>query len=86
MDNNANEKYDRKLSDTPVSTETTELTPVNGISKVKNAAKKVFLCDSEKLGTQSAYKQCTLYDIDYLVSENEKAAEFATAAENLTVL
>ena len=53
---------------------------------LKNAAKKVFLCDSEKLGTQSAYKQCTLYDIDYLVSENEKAAEFATAAENLTVL
>lgn len=52
---------------------------------LKNAAKKVFLCDSEKFGTHSAYKQCTLSDIDYLVSENERAELFATY-NNLTII
>ena len=52
---------------------------------LKNAAKKVFLCDCEKFGTQSAYKQCALSDIDYLVSESDKVPDFV-AAENLTVL
>ena len=52
---------------------------------LKNAAKKVFLCDSEKFGTRSAYKQCNLSDIDCLVSESDKAPEFITA-KNLIVL
>ena len=53
---------------------------------LKNCAKKVFLCDSEKFGTQSAYKQCELTDVDYLVSEDEKASAFIKIAKNLTVL
>ena len=52
---------------------------------LKNAAKKVFLCDSEKFGMQSAYKQCTLSDVDYLVSESDKNPRFP-GAENLIVL
>lgn len=53
---------------------------------IKHAATKVFLCDSSKYGTCSAYIQCTLNDIDYLVGENEKAQVFSTCAKNLTVL
>ena len=36
-------------------------------SMFKNSAKKVFLCDSKKFGTHSAFKQCELKDIDYIV-------------------
>jgi len=53
---------------------------------LKNAKEKVFLCDSEKFYTQSAYKQCDLSDIDYLVSENEKAKEFSHISQNLIIL
>ena len=53
---------------------------------LKNCSKKVFLCDSEKFFTLSAYKQCTLGDIDYLVSESDESSKFATVAPNLTIL
>lgn len=53
---------------------------------LKNAIKKVFLCDSEKFGTRSAYIQCSLSDIDYLVSEDEKAKIFTTCNENLIII
>lgn len=52
---------------------------------LKNASKKVFLCDSEKFGTRSAYKQCTLSEVDYLVSESECAKKFGSF-KNLIVL
>lgn len=55
-------------------------------SMIKNAKKKIFLCDSEKFYTQSAYKQCTLEDIDYLVCENDKAKEFSHISQKLTIL
>lgn len=53
---------------------------------LKNAEKKVFLCDSEKFHSHSAYKQCTLNDIDYLVSENNKAEEFKKVAPHISIL
>ncbi|MBE7050714.1 MAG: DeoR/GlpR transcriptional regulator [Ruminococcaceae bacterium] len=53
---------------------------------LKNSAKKIFLCDSEKFGTRSAYKQCTLSDVDYLVSENEKAKRFNMYSDSLKIL
>lgn len=53
---------------------------------LKNAAKKVFLCDSEKFSTHSSYIQCTLSDVDYLVSENEKAQKFSNCSESLIIL
>lgn len=36
-----------------------------------NAEKKVFLCDSEKIGQYAGYKQCTLEDIDFLITESD---------------
>lgn len=53
---------------------------------LKNAAKKVFLCDSEKFSTRSPYKQCTLGDVDILVSENDKAKIFRQANGYLTII
>ncbi|MBR2340390.1 MAG: DeoR/GlpR transcriptional regulator [Clostridia bacterium] len=51
-----------------------------------NARKRIFLCDSEKFNTQSGYKLCTLSDIDYLVSENDKGVEFSGANPSLIIL
>jgi len=53
---------------------------------LKNSAKKVLLCDSEKIGTQSAYKQCSLSDVDYLICENENAQRFTKLSELLKIL
>ncbi len=53
---------------------------------IKNAAAKVFLCDSEKLDTNSAYKQCTLEDVDYLVCENDKAQKYKSLFPSLKIL
>jgi len=53
---------------------------------LKNAAKKAFLCDSSKFCTRSAYVQCTLKDVDYLICENEKAQAFSACAKNLIIL
>lgn len=55
-------------------------------SMLKNAAKRVFLCDSEKFGTNSAYKQCTLNDVDVLVSESDEAKRFKSVAKNLIIM
>jgi len=55
-------------------------------SMLENSAKRIFLCDSEKFGTRSAYKQCTLFDVDYLISENEAAKKFAALAPSLKIL
>lgn len=53
---------------------------------LKNAAKRIFLCDSEKIGTRSAYKQCTLSDVDCLISENEDAKKFCTYSNSIKIL
>lgn len=53
---------------------------------LKNAAKKVFLCDSEKFNTHSAYKQCTLEDVGYLISESEQAKQFSSCNKSLIIL
>ena len=55
-------------------------------SMLKNSAKKVFLCDSEKIGSRAAYKQCMLSEIDYLISENENAQKFSKCSEILKIL
>lgn len=34
-----------------------------------NASKKIFLCDSEKYGIYSGFRQCTIQDIDFVISE-----------------
>ena len=36
---------------------------------MKNADVKVLLCDGEKIGKTAPYKLCTLYDVDFIVSD-----------------
>ena len=53
---------------------------------LKNAEKKVFLCDSEKFSSHSAYKQCSLSDIDYLVCENDSAKKYGKLSDKLIIM
>ena len=53
---------------------------------LKNAKKKVFLCDSEKIGTHSAFKQTTLDNIDCLVSDSDKAKNFSALFPSLRII
>ncbi len=51
-----------------------------------HANKRVFLCDSEKFGSRSPYTQCSLSDIDYLVSENDSAKIFQATNQHLSII
>lgn len=42
----------------------------------KNAAKKVFLCDSSKFHSRAPFKQCTLDEVDVLICEADCAQTF----------
>ncbi len=53
---------------------------------LKQAEKKIFLCDSTKFDSRSSYKQCTLRDIDTLISDKPIADKFKSIAPKLTVL
>ena len=50
-----------------------------------SADKKVFMCDSSKFDTHSAYRQCTLGEVDYLVTEGD-AESFKKSFPRLSVL
>ena len=41
---------------------------------LSNAEKKVFLCDSEKFSHYSGYRQCSLKEVDYLITEKDVSA------------
>jgi len=53
---------------------------------LENAKCRVFLCDSSKFGCRSGYRQCTLSDVDVLISDGSSASPFALRCENLRVL
>lgn len=53
---------------------------------LKNADKKLYLCDNTKLGTISTYYQCSLSDIDYLVSDTPAAKTYKKSFKNINVL
>ncbi len=54
---------------------------------IKNARTKVFLCDSRKFGIRAPYKQCSLSEVDYLITENADAAEqYGKNFPNLKIL
>lgn len=53
---------------------------------LKNARNRVFLCDSEKFGTRSPYTQCSLSEVDVLVSESEKAHVFSELNKKMIIL
>lgn len=47
---------------------------------IRNATKRVFLCDSTKFGKSSLFHLCSLNDIDYIVS-NDPLPRFSDAKE-----
>lgn len=53
---------------------------------LKNARKKVFLCDSEKFATRSPYKQASLNDIDIFISENDIAQKYSVVFPAINIL
>ena len=55
-------------------------------SMLKNAKQKVFLCDSDKIGAQSPYRQCTISDINYLISDTDDLSIFSGLSSSLKTL
>ena len=53
---------------------------------LKNAAKKVLLCDRSKFGLRAAFKQCHLEDVDVLISEADCAQHFAAYSKSVKLL
>lgn len=53
---------------------------------LENAAKKLFLCDSSKLKTNSTYYQCSLADIDYMVCDNKEAKRYQQMYPDLKIM
>lgn len=53
---------------------------------LRNARKKVFLCDSTKVGTSSPYKQCNISDIDIIISEKELYMPILAEHKNLKLI
>jgi DeoR family glycerol-3-phosphate regulon repressor len=51
---------------------------------IKNAKKKVFLCDSTKIGKTSPYHLCSLKEIDYIAS-NQSLIDFVPSEKCLTL-
>ena len=45
---------------------------------IKNAAEKIFLCDSKKFGKTSVFRQCSLTDVDAMVSEADCTGLFGS--------
>ena len=76
----------KSLSDDGVISDCTREEVLVRNSMLKNAARKVFLCDSEKFGTHSAYKQCSLSDVDILVSESQAAYKYRALGDKLSII
>ncbi len=46
---------------------------------LENAGKKIYLCDSSKLGSRSAFKQCELRELDAIVSDTDEMTSYLGA-------
>lgn len=53
---------------------------------LRNADMKIFLCDSKKFGTRAAYRQCSLDDLDCLISEGNAAEQYREQFPRLRIL
>lgn len=53
---------------------------------LRNAGKKILLCDSTKFGHSASYKQCELKDVDCLISEGSQAQDFSDYKGRLDLL
>ena len=50
---------------------------------IKNASKKVFLCDSTKFGKTSPYHLCSLKDVDYIATNHPLSGSISKHCKNL---
>ncbi len=56
-------------------------------SMLKNASKKVFLCNAQKFNTHSNFVQCSLSEINILITDEKNTAEvFKEKFKNLKIL
>lgn len=55
-------------------------------SMFKNAEKKVFLCNSQKIGGHSSFVQCSLSDVDAAIAENDGLVKFKQKFPSLEIL
>ena len=53
---------------------------------LKNAQKKVLLCDSSKFDKRAPFKQCELGEVDYLISEGNAALSFSELQNKIKLL
>lgn len=53
---------------------------------LKNTKCSVFLCDSSKYGSTSGFRQCSLSDLDVLISEGCHSGQFAQTHQHLQLL
>lgn len=53
---------------------------------LRNAKCRVFLCDSSKYSTASGYRQCSLSEVNVLISEGKTAMRFAKTGKKLKVM
>jgi DeoR/GlpR family transcriptional regulator of sugar metabolism len=53
---------------------------------LQNAAQKVLLCDSSKFGGRAPFKQCSLEDVDILISEEDRTQHFSDYAGRVKLL
>ena len=53
---------------------------------LKNADKKVLLCDSSKFGITAPFVQCRLDDVDYLISEEDCSKKFESITSKIELV
>lgn len=76
----------KSLSDNGVITDCSEEEIFVRNAMFKNSAKKVFLCNSAKFGSHSSFVQCSLEDIDLLISEDGSAEKYKNHFKNIEIL
>lgn len=76
----------KSLSDDGVITDCSEEEIFVRNAMFKNSAKKVFLCNSAKFGSHSSFVQCSLEDIDLLISEDGSAEKYKNHFKNIEIL
>ena len=76
----------RAVSDDGVITDCTEEEVYLRAAMLRNSAKKVFLCNSAKLGTKAPFVQCKIGEVDTVISENDAFRRFKEHYPKLEVL
>lgn len=76
----------KSLSETGIISDCTREEVLVRNAMLQNAEQKIFLCDSEKFGTNSPYKQTTLACIDFLISESNNSEIFSQRFPSLKIM